>query len=1088
MTDLKQAYQSAGIVAKVSTLNDFNQTLQAISAGIADLLHCDAVTVHVYDEFKNKLISPPTACGLHFPERLVPDVQNNALIKRVMNMANPIHIVPDTSRDSLYNQSRFSREEEIASLAVVRLHFGQQVVGIIHVNYREPHNFTETEIEHMRLFADQTAVVIHNALIYERERRRNAALQALHGAGVSVTSSLDRDAILQQIAEESCSLLTSPGRKVSYSSIWLIEKQDEAKLVATFPSDEYSHTVNVIGDTIERKSENGRTGIIWRVINSGQPQLVQNVKDDPDYIQSQADTLSELAVPIVFKEEIIGVINVEHSVIDAFDSLDILALEALAAQAAVAIETATLYSKALNHTKLLDAAAAVARYANGILDEELLLDEIVHVIAGKLDFHHVAVYLLDKQKKRLTMRSASSEAGKQMILSDHHLRWGEGIVGKVAQTGQYHLTSDIRLDGNHLANAYLPQTLGEMAFPLVIRGEVIGVLDIQKDKVIDLSDENTAALRTMAKQLSNAMQNARLFEQTQANAETLGALYRAGIAVTSSLNLENILQEIVTQAWSLTGTRGENARFCCLVMKEGEALKFMAASPPETLEHLRKIVGQISLTVRKKYGIIGRAFKTGQAQRVDDVHKDENYLLYDPETRSELAVPIRAGDKTIGVINVEHPETSIFDPQDEKALVSLAALAATAIQNAETYREVTLLQKAAKVLAGKLEQMEIVRETLLTAVQLVPQTESSFLFWDEKQELFAPAYTKTFAKDVHWYKTTARQDGATRRVVHTKKPVLLLDTSKTDNVNPTMLHKKRRSICGVPVLCDGKVSAVLHVYGREPNQFSDHQITLLKALTSIAGVALAKGRQYEELKKTKGMVGSRTALAWMGMASNAWRHSIEGDATNIRNAIELIQPSLIDIKNTRIRQKFESKLQTVHSLADRILARPITPPLSSEDGVEYIPINDLLQERIRQLWEDEAYAMIQVILILEATRDITVWVSSDWLRRAIDMVVDNARDAMLQSAEKQLAITTAVHNGTVAIAIKDTGCGISKEKLKILFTGSPEQAKREGHLGRGLLMVQAIMETYGGEVFVQETSKNGTTIVLSLPSARGIPT
>ncbi|HFQ92455.1 MAG TPA: GAF domain-containing protein, partial [Anaerolineae bacterium] len=527
------------------------------------------------------------------------------------------------------------------------------------------------------------------------ERRRNAALQALHGAGATVASSLDRDVILQHIAEESCSLLTSPGRKVSYSSIWLIEKPDAAKLVATFPSDEYTRTVNVIGDTIERKSENGRTGIIWRVINSGQPQLVQNVKDDPDYIQSQADTLSELAVPITFKKEIIGVINVEHSVIDAFDSLDILALEALANQAAVAIETTNLYRKALHHTKLLDAAAAVARYANGILDEELLLDEIVHVIADKLDFHHVAVYLLDKQNKRLTMRSASSEAGKQMVMNEHHLRLGEGIVGKVAQTGQYHLTSDVHLDGNHLANTLLPQTQGEMAFPLIIRGEVIGVLDIQKDKVIDLSNENTAALRTMAKQLSNAMQNARLFEQTQANADTLGALYQAGIAVTSSLDIENILQEIVTQAWSLTGTRGENARFCCLVMKAGEALKFMAAYPPETLDHLRKTVGQISLTTSTKYGIIGRAFKTGQAQRVDDVNKDENYLLYDPETRSELAVPIRAGDKIIGVINVEHPETSVFDSQDEKALVSLASLAAIAIQNAETYREVTLLQEAA---------------------------------------------------------------------------------------------------------------------------------------------------------------------------------------------------------------------------------------------------------------------------------------------------------------------------------------------------------------------------------------------------------
>src|SRR5690606_30089714 len=144
------------------------------------------------------------------------------------------------------------------------------------------------------------------------------------------------------------------------------------------------------------------------------------------------------------------------------------------------------------------------------------------------------------------------------------------------------------------------------------------------------------------------------------------------------------------------------------------------------------------------------------------------------------------------------------------------------------------------------------------------------------EERYFPAYTSAALGDKpKQYNTSARVEGGfTRYVIEHRKPFIIYDAQVEDNINPMILRKKRRSLIGVPVQAEGKVIAVLHVYSQEPRRFFDHQVTLLETLANQAGMAIAKAQQHEELKRTKGLVGARTALAWMGMASNAWRHSI----------------------------------------------------------------------------------------------------------------------------------------------------------------------------------------------------------------------
>jgi signal transduction histidine kinase len=134
-----------------------------------------------------------------------------------------------------------------------------------------------------------------------------------------------------------------------------------------------------------------------------------------------------------------------------------------------------------------------------------------------------------------------------------------------------------------------------------------------------------------------------------------------------------------------------------------------------------------------------------------------------------------------------------------------------------------------------------------------------------------------------------------------------------------------------------------------------------------------------------------------------------------------------------------------------------------------------------QLWENESYQIVTPHLDLKPEANVGVRVSPEWLRRALDLLIDNAVESMADSSVRQLEITTDLVKSCVEIAIKDTGKGIPPDVCPKLFKERIEQLEVDGGLGMGLLMVQAIVQTYDGDVRVQDTGPNGTTMVISLP-------
>ena len=172
----------------------------------------------------------------------------------------------------------------------------------------------------------------------------------------------------------------------------------------------------------------------------------------------------------------------------------------------------------------LQAAAQVAQDALTVQDVSTLLTNVAQLITERFSYYHTGIFLLDDKKEFAILQAASSEGGKRMLKQGHQLRVGsEGIVGTTAVARRPHIALDVGQDAVFFDNPDLPQTRSEIALPLLIKEDVIGILDIQSTESQAFAQQDVEIMLTLANQIALAIQNARLSEEAQVNIAQLEA-------------------------------------------------------------------------------------------------------------------------------------------------------------------------------------------------------------------------------------------------------------------------------------------------------------------------------------------------------------------------------------------------------------------------------------------------------------------------------------------------------------------------------------------------------------------------------------
>ena len=321
----------------------------------------------------------------------------------------------------------------------------------------------------------------------------------------------------------------------------------------------------------------------------------------------------------------------------------------------------------------------VADVVNTTLDLDTTLRRVAELVRKVIDYRIFAILLLNEKTQELRFRfqvGYSREVAERL-----KIKVGEGVTGIAAQRREAILVHDVSMDPRYISA--VPNVRSELAVPLIVKNRLIGVIDIESPLPNHFTEEHKRLLTLIASRMAVGIENARLYTRTTRQARTLVLLNEIARELTSILKVDELLKRIA----ELLSRLIDYQMFSILLLDAtGEKLQHRFSQRFQENIHLKHEIPQ-------GRGVVGYAAEHKEAVLVPDVSKDPRYIELNPETRSELAVPLIYKDKVIGVLDLEHTRRGFFTDDHRRTVTTLAAQVAIALENARLYEQIARQEK-----------------------------------------------------------------------------------------------------------------------------------------------------------------------------------------------------------------------------------------------------------------------------------------------------------------------------------------------------------------------------------------------------------
>jgi GAF domain-containing protein len=493
LDQLKRAKKAAKVVAQVTALGRPEEKLPSIADGTLEAVGCDAVVLYAYDPSRGKFIYPPTHAGVKYPKDAWPDdkMPSSSIVFKIFEEREP-RIAERVEQDPLLKDRRFSRVEEIKSCVAIPLQAGNQSVGVMFVNYREPHRFTADDLSNIELFAYQAAVAIRNAQLFSEQESLMKLSRELLGT-VSLPGAVSMPGILDRAVATAASMLNT-----EFCDIVLPDNERNLTIRAAVGAKK-----DLVGTKVGPDSHTAF------IISEKKPVPVDDYYHEtrftPPSTVTDYEIKSGLGVPM-FKGgdrmHVLGAMLVQTRSGRHFDEGEINLLSLIANLTAIAIQSAEQYAELQQRERHLLAVLTASDQKEGL---DRILEEAVERIRGtdgeKAIFATFQHY--DKESNSLTFTNAYPQANPLMVqvgdkvsLESTHGGKKIGVTGRAALTRKPQLVPDVTLDPDYFES--YPGICSEIAVPVLDDDTLIGVLNIEHRKLNAFNEHDRDALQYLA--------------------------------------------------------------------------------------------------------------------------------------------------------------------------------------------------------------------------------------------------------------------------------------------------------------------------------------------------------------------------------------------------------------------------------------------------------------------------------------------------------------------------------------------------------------------------------------------------------------
>ena len=786
-----------------------------------------------------------------------------------------IQFVADVAADPDY----INAIPDIQSLICVPLLNGQTALGVLDVASTSNRPLTEADVDLLSLFAGQATAAIHNAQLYKDSQRRADTMAALHANSVDISVTQDLSALLHTIVERAAKLLQAPS-----GGLYLCDlERREARCVVSYnTAQDFRGTVLKYGD-----------GAAGKVAVTGQPLIIDDYRTWPGraavYEKAQP-FISVLSVPMIWKDQTIGVIHVEHHAQANFFTQDDLSLMILFSnQAAVAVENARLLdetNRAAEEQRLL--FNATRDFTAGLAESEVL-----HAVASHLvNVIHVAecnilrweratnrvISLLDYNGKEFASSRAS---GPNEDLDNYP------ATRQVLESRQPLLVREDDPQGDPAERALMRQWsyTSLLMVPLFTGGQTFGVVELYRNASQPVfTDSEVQLAQSLAAQASVAIFNARLMAETRRRAEEQSVLFQAVRDFTSALDERAIFEAIAHHMISALGLA------CCAISRWDKTNNQLVTLIDLDITHTFDVDETGATYDLADYSTTRRVLETRQAVIIritdPDVDPQEYAFIQKMGFEAVLLMPLMARKEVIGLIELyPAPGTSPFSESALQLADSLNAQAAIALDNARLHatakdqvRDLDALLAANTALLSTLDLDPLLHNILTAAIGTIRAAEKGTILLIESssgqlQIRAVSGYSDPRVKNLAF----AGSDGYSAQAVRERRPLLISDAradSSTRYEGDIPEVRGIHSAIVAPLLFEEFLLGAIALDSSRRQAFTEADLKLLVAFASTAAASINHARLHAEAQ-TRAATDGPTGLA----NRRAFDHALEAEVS-----------------------------------------------------------------------------------------------------------------------------------------------------------------------------------------------------------------